>query len=101
MAVRSALPWGITGWGVVRVLAAFLFVAGLIVWRRSQGVATARDMRRMEGERRALSAEVVTLNNEVRRATSRRVVIREAERRLKMHVATETEQRLLLHRPVP
>ena len=101
MAARSRLPWGITGWGIVRVLASFLLIAVLIVWRRSQGVGTAREMRRMETERRALSAEVVTLNNDVRRATSRRVVIREAQRRLRMHVATETEQRLLLDRTVP
>ena len=100
MAARSRLPWGMTGWGIARVLSGFLLVAVLIVWRRSQGVGSARDMRRMETERRALAAEVVTLNNEVRRATSRRVVMREAERRLGMHVATETEQRLLLNRAV-
>ena len=102
MAPRSRLPWGITGWGIVRALSGFLLVAVLIVWRRSQGVGTARDMRRMEVERRALNAEVVTLNNDVRRATSRRVIMREAERRLGMHVATETEQRLLLdHSTIP
>ena len=82
-----AIAWGLFG---------FLAVAATVVWRRSQGVATARAMRQMEAERRALRAELVTLTNELRRVRSRRTVVQEAERRLGMHVAGEAEQRLLV-----
>ena len=81
------LAWALLG---------FLMIAGTVVWRRSQGVATARAMRQMDAERRALRAELVTLTNDLRRARSRRTVVQEAERRLGMHVATEAEQRLLV-----
>ena len=82
-----AIAWGLLG---------FLTVAATVVWRRSQGVATARAMRQMDAERRALRAELVTLTNDMRRARSRRAVVQEAERRLGMHVAGESEQRLLV-----
>lgn len=77
-------------------LTTFVGVAGLVVWRRSVGVASAREMRRMDAERRALRSELITLNNDLRRAISRRAVVQEAGDRLGMHVASEAEQRILV-----
>jgi hypothetical protein len=76
-------------------LGLFVVVTAIVVWRRSVGVGTARDMQRMETERRALRSERVTLENDLRRAMSRRQVVQEAERRLGMHVATESQTRFL------
>ena len=39
----------------------FVVVTALVVWRRSVGVGTAREMQRLEAERRALRSERVTL----------------------------------------
>ncbi len=80
---------------IAATLAGFVLVTALIVWRRSVGVGTARDMQRLEAERRALLSERVTLENDLRRAMSRRQVVQEAERRLGMHVATESQTRFL------
>ncbi|BAH38463.1 hypothetical protein GAU_1421 [Gemmatimonas aurantiaca T-27] len=76
-------------------LGLFVAVTAIVVWRRSVGVGTARDMQRMEAERRALRSERITLENELRRAMGRRQVVQEAERRLGMHVATEAQTRFL------
>ncbi len=73
----------------------FVAVMALVVWRRSVGVATAREIQLMEADRRSLRAERVTLENDLRRARSRRRVVQEAERRLGMHVATEMQTRYL------
>jgi Flp pilus assembly protein TadB len=76
-------------------LGAFVVMTALVVWRRSVGVATAREMRIMENEKRSLRAQLVTLDNDRRRAVSRAAVIKEAERRLGLHVATESQTRTL------
>lgn len=47
-------------------LGLFVAVTAIVVWRRSVGVGTARDMQRMEAERRALRSERITLENELR-----------------------------------
>ncbi|WP_337170883.1 hypothetical protein [Gemmatimonas aurantiaca] len=80
---------------VAIALGVFVVVTALVVWRRSVGVGTAREMQRLEAERRALRSERVTLENDLRRAMSRRQVVQEAERRLGMHVATEAQTRFL------
>jgi len=78
-------------------LGLFMAVTAIVIWRRSVGVGTAREMQRMETERRALRSERVTLENDLRRAMSRRQVVQEAERRLGMHVATESQTRILVN----
>jgi hypothetical protein len=80
---------------VVIGLSAFVVVTAVVVWRRSVGVATALEVGRMETERRRLLSQLVTLANDRRRAVSRTSVIREAERRLGLHVATESQTRTL------
>lgn len=76
-------------------LGVFLVVASLVVWRRSVGVATARDMRRLSDQQRALVSEKTTLDRDIRSAMSRSRVISEAERRLGLHVATDAQTRML------
>jgi hypothetical protein len=76
-------------------LVLFMLVAATVVWRRSTGVATAREMQRMRGELRTLRAEQQDLENDLRRASSRRSVVSEAERRLGMRVPTEAQTRFL------
>lgn len=76
-------------------LGVFVVVASLVVWRRSVGVATARDMRRLSDRQRALLSEKTTLDRDIRSAMSRSRVIGEAERRLGLHVATDAQTRML------
>lgn len=76
-------------------LGVFVVVASLAVWRRSVGVATARDMRRLSDRQRALIAEKTTLDRDIRNAMARSRVIGEAERRLGLHVATDAQTRIL------
>jgi hypothetical protein len=76
-------------------LGAFVVVTAIVVWRRSVGVSTARQMRLLEADRRALLAKRVTLENDLRKARSYLQVVREAEKRLGMHVAAEAQTRTL------
>ena len=76
-------------------LGVFVIVASLAVWRRSVGVATARDMRRLSDRQRALISEKTTLDRDIRSAMARSRVIGEAERRLGLHVATDAQTRML------
>jgi len=76
-------------------LSVFVVVASLVVWRRSVGVASARDMRRLSDRQRALVSEKTTLDRDIRSAMSRSRVIAEAERRLGLHVATDAQTRML------
>ena len=76
-------------------MSVFMVVASIVVWRRSVGVATARDMRRLSDRQRALLSEKTTLERDIRSAMSRSRVIGEAERRLGLHVATDAQTRML------
>ncbi|WP_411279946.1 hypothetical protein [Gemmatimonas sp.] len=76
-------------------LGVFVVVASLAVWRRSVGVATARDISRLSDRQRALMSEKTTLDRDIRSAMARSRVIGEAERRLGLHVATDAQTRML------
>ena len=76
-------------------LSVFVVVASLVVWRRSVGVATALNMRRLSDRQRALVSEKTTLDRDIRSAIARSRVIGEAERRLGLHVATDAQTRVL------
>lgn len=76
-------------------LGVFVLVASLVVWRRSVGVATARDISRLTDRQRALISEKTTLDRDIRSAMARSRVIGEAERRLGLHVATDAQTRML------
>lgn len=77
------------------VLGLGVVVASAVVWRRSVGVATAKEIQRLEAERFSLRSERMSLESDWRTVTSRQHVVQEAERRLGMHVATEGETRFL------
>lgn len=76
-------------------LSAFVLVAAIVVWRRSEGVRIARDMRRLTDTQRALVSERLTLERDIRTASSRGRVIAEAGRRLGLHVASDAQTRIL------
>jgi len=76
-------------------LGVFVVVASVVVWRRSVGVATARDIERLTERQRALISEKTTLDRDIRSAMARSRVIGEAERRLGLHVATDAQTRML------
>ena len=67
-------------------LLSFLVVASIVVWRRSVGVANARGIARMETRKRELETEKITIERDIRDATSYRVVVGEATRLLGLHV---------------
>lgn len=76
-------------------LVAFVVVTAVVVWRRGEGVSTARAMQTMRQEQRALRAEQQDLENDLRRASSRRSIVSEAERRLGMRIPSDAQTRFL------
>ncbi|MBL0941070.1 MAG: cell division protein FtsL [Gemmatimonadaceae bacterium] len=76
-------------------LVLFVIVTAAVVWRRSEGVATARAMQVLRQEQRTLRAEQQDLENDLRRASSRRSIVAEAERRLGMRIPSESQTRFL------
>jgi hypothetical protein len=80
-------------------LAAFLVVATIVVWRRSEGTRVARQMRVLEQERRALLSQQKSLENALRVAEGRPAVVTEAERRLGMRLPSEAQTRFLVTVP--
>ena len=75
----------------------FVFVAftSLVVWRRSVGVSTANAIAKQDAQRRALLAQIATLQRDISDAQTRRHIVAEAERRLGLHVAPEAQSRVL------
>jgi len=76
-------------------LLAFVCIASLVIWRRSVGVSTAKAMRDVTTEKRALESQKITLEKKLRDAQSRAVVVTEAERRLGFHVASDSQSRVI------
>ncbi|MCZ8204589.1 hypothetical protein [Gemmatimonas sp.] len=76
-------------------LALFLAVTTAVVWRRSTGVRTITQIQRLQEERRSLLAQEKYLESQLRRATSRRTVVQEAQRRLGMVRPGEAQTRFI------
>lgn len=76
-------------------LLAFFVVTSLVVWRRSVGVATAREMRALRLEKRSLETERMTLKRDIEEAQTRPRIVSEAQRRLGLHVAPDSQTRVL------
>ena len=83
---------------VALVLLGFVLVATGVIWRRSTGLARARDESRLEQRAAALRAERVKLEGDIRDASSRAVLARIAEDRLQMRVPNDS-QVIVLARP--
>lgn len=76
-------------------LAIFFIITTAIVTRRSTGIETARQLARLREEQRTLLAQEKFFENELRKATSRRSVVQEAQKRLNMIRPSEAQVRFL------
>jgi membrane protein implicated in regulation of membrane protease activity len=85
---------------VALVLLAFVLVAVAVVWRRTVGIANARELEQLTRRRLQLVAQRGKLLADIREAASRSHIAPIAERRLDMHIATDS-QLVLLPRPRP
>jgi cell division protein FtsL len=76
---------------VFALLLAFVLVASAVVWRRSHGIAIARELAQLERTRLQLLAERTALEGDVRTAASRGRLQGVAEQRLGMRVPSDTQ----------
>ncbi len=76
-------------------LVVLMSVAAVVIWRRSEGIALAKEVRDMNRELISIDAERRIIERNLREAMGRQRVVSEAERRLGMHVATEGQTRTL------
>lgn len=81
-------------------LVAFLALASLVVWRRSVGIGTARQIRALDTRRVQLEGERAAIESDIRQAASRTRIGAVAEQRLGMRVPADT-QVVILPRPAP
>ena len=84
---------------VALLLVGFLLVAAGVVWRRSYGIAQAREIRQLEQRRAQLAAEEAKLRSDVRAAASRARLVPIVEHRLQMRVPADS-QVVILPRPL-
>ena len=77
-------------------LALFLLVTTIIVTRRWHGIKTALELAKLRAEQRTLLAQEKFLENELRKATSRRTVVQDAQKRLGMVRPVEAQTRFLV-----
>jgi cell division protein FtsL len=73
------------------VLLGFVLIASGVVLRRTYGISAAREIQAMDTRRSSLVAERRRLESEIRIASSRARLLPIAERRLQMHVPTESQ----------
>lgn len=71
----------------------FISVCVIVVWRRSIGVSTAREMRDLNRERASLVSHIVTLRSELGSASKRSNITVAAEKRLGLHVPNDWQTR--------
>ena len=73
------------------VLAAFVFVALSIVWRRTIGIGQSERLATLDGKRTELEGERARLESDIRDATSRQRLGVIAESQLGMHVPSDKQ----------
>jgi cell division protein FtsL len=86
---------------IALALVSFVLVASAVVWRRSVGIAQAREITQLAKRRTQLVSERAALQSGVRMAASRGRIGPVAEQRLGMHVPTDTQVVLLPRRGMP
>jgi cell division protein FtsB len=79
-------------------LLGFFVVATGVIWRRSVGIAQARELRALEDRRSALEAQEAALEGAIRDASSRAKLAPIAESKLGMRIPPESLV-ILLPRP--
>ncbi len=84
---------------VALALLGFVLVAAGVIWRRTLGMAQARELTTMQRERRELDALRARLELDIRQASSRSQLAPIAERRLGMHVPADTQVIILRREP--
>jgi len=96
VAARARRRTPLKGRGLIAVgLLVFLAVSGLVVWRRSVGVSTGNAMRVAQLEKRSLETERKTLQGNIELAKTRPRIVGEAQRRLGLHVPSDSQTRLV------
>jgi hypothetical protein len=76
-------------------LVVFMTVTGVVIWRRSVGIAASKQSDAMESELRLIKSQRDLLEQQMREALERRRVVADAERRLGLHVATDAQTRTI------
>jgi Na+/H+ antiporter NhaD/arsenite permease-like protein len=76
-------------------LIVFMTVTGVVIWRRSVGIAVSKQSNAMESELRMIKSQRDLLEQQMREALERRRVVSDAERRLGLHVATDAQTRTI------
>ena len=96
MATRAKTRMKLRGRSLVALgLLAFVSVTSLVIWRRSVGVSTARAMGDATRAKRDLESRKITLERNLRTARSMSAVVPEAQRRLGLHVASDSQSRVI------
>ena len=72
-------------------LAGFLLVASVVVWRQTEALATARELRQLEATRGALETTKAGASASVRRARSRAELVPLVASRLGLRLPQDTE----------
>lgn len=83
---------------VALALLGFVLIAAGVIWRRTAGLARAREIQTLQQRRAALQAQRAQIESDIRDASSRSVLAPIAEQRLHMHVPSDT-QVVILPRP--
>jgi cell division protein FtsL len=99
MAARRVAPRRGRAW-VALALLGFVLIGAGVIWRRAAGVAEARELRTLEQRRLQLQAERAQLESDIRDLSSRSKLVPIAERRLGMHIPSDT-QVVIIPRIVP
>lgn len=85
---------------VALVLVAFVLLASLVIWRRSVGIAGARELRELGQRRLQLEGDRARLARDIRAASSREKLVPIVERRLGMRVPSDDQMIILERRAV-
>lgn len=80
-------------------LATFVIVAAAVIARRSYGHSEGRELTSLQRRKASLESERVRLQQQIRDASSRTVIVPLAERRLGMHLPTESQMIMLRAAP--
>jgi len=76
-----------------------VLLASLVIWRRSVGIAAAREMREIGQTRLQLEGDRARLARDIRAASSREKLVPIAEQRLGMRVPSDDQMIILERRP--
>lgn len=81
------------------VLLGFVLVGAGVIWRRTAGIAQARELRQLEQRRLQLEAQRAQLESDIRNLSSRSRLVPLAERSLGMHIPSDTQVVILPRAP--